>query len=41
MAVEKHFLGDTYSGFPGGAVVKNLPDNVGAAKDTGSVPGSR
>ena len=29
------------SGFPGGAVVKNLPDNVGAAKDTGSVPGSR
>ena len=32
MAIEKHFLGDTYSGFPGSAVVKNLPDNAGTAK---------
>ena len=26
--------------FPGGAVVKNLSANVGAAGDMGSVPGS-
>ena len=39
--MEKHFLDDTYSGFPGGAVVKNLPANAGASKDAGSIPGSR
>ena len=26
--------------FPGSAVVKNLPANVGDAKDSGSIPGS-
>ena len=26
-------------GSPGGAVVKNLPANVGDARDTGSIPG--
>ena len=26
-------------GFPGGAVVKNLPANAGDARDTGSIPG--
>jgi len=25
-------------GFPGGAVVKNLPDNAGNTRDTGSIP---
>ena len=28
-------------GFPGGAVVKNLPANAGASRDTGSIPGLR
>ena len=28
-------------GFPGGAVVKNLPANARDARDMGSVPGSR
>ena len=28
-----------FQGFPGGSVVENLPDNIGAAGDTGSVPG--
>ena len=27
-------------GFPGGAVVKNLPANVGDARDVGLIPGS-
>ena len=27
-------------GFPGGIVVKNLPDNAEVARDTGSIPGS-
>ena len=27
-------------GFTGGTVTKNLPDNVGDAKDTGMIPGS-
>ena len=27
-------------GFPGGAVIKNPPANVGDAKDMGSIPGS-
>ena len=27
-------------GFPGGAVVKNLPANAGDARDTGLIPGS-
>ena len=27
-------------GFPGGAVVKNLPANVGDERDVGSIPGS-
>ena len=27
-------------GFIGGTVTKNLPDNVGDAKDTGMIPGS-
>ena len=27
-------------GFPGGSVVKNLPANVGAMEDTGSISGS-
>ena len=27
-------------GFPGGAVVKNLPANAGDARDTSSIPGS-
>ena len=27
-------------GFPGVAVVKNLPANAGDARDTGSIPGS-
>ena len=26
-------------GFPGGAVVKNLPANAGDARDMGSIPG--
>ena len=26
-------------GFPGGTVVKNLPDNAGDVRDTGSIPG--
>ena len=26
-------------GFPGGAVVKNLPTNAGDARDMGSIPG--
>ena len=26
--------------FPGGSVVKNSPDNAGAAGDTSSIPGS-
>ena len=28
-------------GFPGGAVVKNLPANAGDARDVGLIPGSR
>ena len=28
-------------GFPGGSVVKNLPDNAGDTGDMGSIPGSR
>ena len=28
------------SGFPGGAVVKNLPATEGDARDAGSIPGS-
>ena len=27
-------------GFPGGAVVKNLPANAGEAREVGSIPGS-
>ena len=27
-------------GFPGGSVVKNLPDNAGNTGDLGSIPGS-
>ena len=27
-------------GFPGGAVVKHLPENAGDVRDSGSVPGS-
>ena len=27
-------------GFPGGAVVKNLPAKAGDARDVGSIPGS-
>ena len=27
-------------GFPGGAVVKNLPANAGDIRDVGSIPGS-
>ena len=27
-------------GFPGGAVVKNLPASAGDARDMGSIPGS-
>ena len=27
-------------GFPGGAVVKNLPANAGTARDVGLIPGS-
>ena len=27
-------------GFPGGAVVKNLPANAGDTRDTSSIPGS-
>ena len=26
-------------GFPGGTVVKNLPENAGDVRDTGSIPG--
>ena len=29
-----------YTGFPGGAVVKNPPANAGDAGDSGSIPGS-
>ena len=29
----------TYSGFPGGTVVKNLPAKAGDARDVGSIPG--
>ena len=31
-------LGDSW-GFPGGAVVKNLPANAGDARDSGLIPG--
>ena len=27
-------------GFPGGAVLKNLPASAGTARDAGSIPGS-
>ena len=30
----------TYTGFPGGEVVKNSPANAGDTKDMGSIPGS-
>ena len=30
----------TFKGFPGGAVVKNLPANAGDARDVGSILGS-
>ena len=29
-----------FKGFPGGAVVKNLPGNAGDVRDLGSIPGS-
>ena len=29
----------THGGFPGGAVVKNLPASAGDARDSGSIPG--
>ena len=29
-----------YRGFPGGAVVKNLPANAGDSRDAGLIPGS-
>ena len=32
-------LGTFLMGFPGGAVVKNLPANAGDSRDMGSVPG--
>ena len=32
------FLNTFKWGFPGGAVVKNLPTNTGDAEDTGSIP---
>ena len=28
-----------FKDFPGGSMVKNLPDNVGDMRDTGSIPG--
>ena len=28
-----------FKGFPGGSVIKNLPANVGEARDVGSIPG--
>ncbi|CAN0404375.1 unnamed protein product [Rangifer tarandus platyrhynchus] len=28
-----------FKGFPGGSVIKNLPVNVGEARDVGSIPG--
>ena len=31
---------DCLLGFPGGAVVKNLPANAGDVRDSGSIPGS-
>ena len=31
----------TNRGFPGDSVVKNSPANVGDARDTGAIPGSR
>ena len=30
-----------FLGFPGGSVVKNLPDSAGDIGDVGSIPGSR
>ena len=30
----------TYTGFPGGTVVKNMPANAGDTRDMGSMPGS-
>ena len=30
----------TYTGFPGGEVVKNSPANAGDTRDMGSIPGS-
>ena len=32
-------LGTFLMGFPGGAVVKNLPANAGDSRDMGSIPG--
>ena len=34
-------LSDLMGGFPGGSVVRNLPDNAGAAKDSGLIPWRR
>jgi len=31
---------NTYEGFPGGTVVKNLPANAGDSRDWGLIPGS-
>ena len=37
---KKNYYHESMQIFPGGAVVKNLSANVGAAGDMGSVPGS-
>ena len=39
MKTDLQWSGQTW-GFPGGAVVKNLPANIGDAGNMGSIPGS-
>ena len=37
---ERMWLTQSHKGFPGGAVMKNPPDDAGAAGDVGLIPGS-
>ena len=36
-----YLINNDIEGFPGDAVVKNLPPNAGDTRDTGPIPGSR
>ena len=37
---QNHLISGLPMGFPGGAVLKNMPANVGDVGDTGLIPGS-